>query len=88
MTALFIEDELRTSLMQEKKGVHPGLDQDTINAILCKFNTNVTLSIFLCIGKELTDLEIDICTKAAKITISLFERTLINLNSTKSIPYD
>ena len=39
LTELFTEDELRTSLMRGKQGIHPALDQDTINAILCKFNT-------------------------------------------------
>ena len=36
---LFTEDEFCTSSMRGKKGIHPGLDQNTINAILCKFNT-------------------------------------------------
>ena len=36
MTELFTEDELRTSSMRGKKGPLPGLDQDTVNAILCK----------------------------------------------------
>ena len=38
MTELFTEDELRMSSMRGKKGPHPALDQDTVNAILCKCN--------------------------------------------------
>ena len=36
MTELYREDELRTSSMRGKKGPLPGLDQDTVNTILCK----------------------------------------------------
>ena len=41
MMELFTEDELRTSSMRGKKGPLPGLDQDTVNAILCKFNSTI-----------------------------------------------
>ena len=37
MTELFTEDELRTSSMRGRKGPLPGLDHDTVNAILCKY---------------------------------------------------
>ena len=36
MAELFTEDELRCSTVRGQKGDLPGLDQDVINAILCK----------------------------------------------------
>jgi len=36
MAELFTEEELRCSTIQGKKGQLPGLDQDVMNAILCK----------------------------------------------------
>ena len=35
MGELFIEEELRCSTVQGKKGKLPGLDEDVMNAILC-----------------------------------------------------
>ena len=40
LTELFTEDELRMSSMRGKKGPLPGLDQETVNAILCKSMLN------------------------------------------------
>ena len=37
MEEMFTEDELRCSSVRGKKGIHPGLDSEVMDAILCKY---------------------------------------------------
>ena len=41
MDELFSEDELKGSTVQSKKGTLPALDEETMDAILCKYKVSV-----------------------------------------------
>ena len=45
MEELFSEDELRCSSVRGKKGAHPALDVEVMDAILCKYITENFLAI-------------------------------------------